>query len=248
MSQQNQLLDFIARLCLIVLFPFSALNKIFDHQSAMAQAANGLIPLPPAIAALLLVLGGILEVLGPVCILLGFLSAAGGAAVHILCHRDRGPVPQFLELSIQRRCLESEFLAIPQEFRAGRWISLHCRRCKDAIPARRFLAEPAIASMRGLAGTGDQTSEMIGCVHDGRRTPQMQMSSLNRFRLLCPIRFPRAICGDLGQAERREWWIANGLAGYAGGTIAGSLTRRYHGLLIAPVASPLGRRLILRQG
>src|SRR5215510_1498752 len=61
----------------------------------------------------------------------------------------------------------------------------------------------------------------------------------------CPIRFTRAICGDLGQAERREWWIANGLAGYAAETIAGSLTRRYHGLLIAPVASPLGRRLIL---
>jgi 4-alpha-glucanotransferase len=61
----------------------------------------------------------------------------------------------------------------------------------------------------------------------------------------CPIRFTRAICGDLGQAERREWWTANGRAGYAGGTIAGSLTRRYHGLLIAPVASPLGRRLLL---
>ncbi len=60
-----------------------------------------------------------------------------------------------------------------------------------------------------------------------------------------PIRFSRAICGDLGQAERREWWIANGRGGYAGGTIAGSLTRRYHGLLIAPVGSPLGRRLIL---
>jgi predicted glycogen debranching enzyme len=62
---------------------------------------------------------------------------------------------------------------------------------------------------------------------------------------LSAIWFPRAICGDLGQAERREWWIANGLAAYAGGTIAGSLTRRYHGLLIAPVASPLGRRLLL---
>ncbi|MBV8091808.1 MAG: glycogen debranching enzyme N-terminal domain-containing protein, partial [Acetobacteraceae bacterium] len=61
----------------------------------------------------------------------------------------------------------------------------------------------------------------------------------------CPIRFTRAICGDVTQAERREWWIANGLGGYASGTIAGTLTRRYHGLLIAPVASPLGRRLIL---
>jgi predicted glycogen debranching enzyme len=58
------------------------------------------------------------------------------------------------------------------------------------------------------------------------------------------IRFGRAICGDLQQAERREWWLANGLGGYAAGTIAGSLTRRYHGLLVAPVNPPLGRRLI----
>ena len=56
------------------------------------------------------------------------------------------------------------------------------------------------------------------------------------------VRFGRAVCGDLDQAERREWWLANGLGGYAAGTIAGSLTRRYHGLLIAPVDPPLGRR------
>src|ERR1700748_4015984 len=59
------------------------------------------------------------------------------------------------------------------------------------------------------------------------------------------IRSTRAICGDLAQAERREWWLANGLGGYAGGTIAGSLTRRYHGLLIAPGASALGEGLSL---
>jgi predicted glycogen debranching enzyme len=58
------------------------------------------------------------------------------------------------------------------------------------------------------------------------------------------VRFGRAICGDLDQAERREWWLANGLGGYAAGTIAGTLTRRYHGLLIAPVDPPLGRRLV----
>lgn len=58
------------------------------------------------------------------------------------------------------------------------------------------------------------------------------------------VRFGRAVCGDLDQAERREWWLANGLGGYAAGTIAGSLTRRYHGLLIAPVDPPLGRRLV----
>ena len=58
------------------------------------------------------------------------------------------------------------------------------------------------------------------------------------------IGFGRSICGDLQQAERREWWLANGLGGYAAGTIAGTLTRRYHGLLVAPVDQPLGRRLI----
>jgi predicted glycogen debranching enzyme len=59
------------------------------------------------------------------------------------------------------------------------------------------------------------------------------------------IRFGREICGRLGEAERREWWLANGLGGYAAGTVAGTLTRRYHGLLIAPVNPPLGRVLAL---
>jgi putative oxidoreductase len=72
MTSQDRFVDFIARLCLVLLFPFSALNKIFDHQAAMAQAAHGLIPLPTAMAELLLVLGGTLEVIGPVCILVDF--------------------------------------------------------------------------------------------------------------------------------------------------------------------------------
>ena len=58
------------------------------------------------------------------------------------------------------------------------------------------------------------------------------------------LRFGRAITGDLDQAERREWWLTNGLGGYAAGTLALTLTRRYHGLLIAPLAPPLGRQLV----
>ena len=99
---QDQFLAFIARLCLVVIFPFSALNKIFDYQAAMTQAAQGWIPLPPSLAALLLVLGGLLEIFGPICILFGLLSPPSGAAVHILRDRHRRAVPQFLELSIQR--------------------------------------------------------------------------------------------------------------------------------------------------
>ena len=58
------------------------------------------------------------------------------------------------------------------------------------------------------------------------------------------IRFGRSTCGDLAQAERREWWLGNGLGAYAAGTIAGTLTRRYHGLLVAPIDPPLGRSLV----
>jgi len=57
------------------------------------------------------------------------------------------------------------------------------------------------------------------------------------------IRFGRAICNDLVQAERREWWLSNGCGGYAAGTIAGTLTRRYHGLLVAALDKPVGRRM-----
>lgn len=59
------------------------------------------------------------------------------------------------------------------------------------------------------------------------------------------VRYGREICGDLTQAERREWWLANGLGGFAAGTLAGTLTRRYHGLLVAPVDPPLGRHLVV---
>ena len=62
------------------------------------------------------------------------------------------------------------------------------------------------------------------------------------------IQFGREICGDLLQSERREWWLANGLGGYASGNIAGTLTRRYHGLLVAPVNPPLGRHLVFAKG
>lgn len=59
------------------------------------------------------------------------------------------------------------------------------------------------------------------------------------------IRFGREICGDLAAAESREWWLANGRGAYAAGTVAGTLTRRYHGLLVAPVHPPLGRMLVV---
>ena len=42
-----------------------------------------------------------------------------------------------------------------------------------------------------------------------------------------------------------EWLVANGLGGYASGTVGGVLTRRYHGLLVAALPAPWGRTVML---
>jgi predicted glycogen debranching enzyme len=42
-----------------------------------------------------------------------------------------------------------------------------------------------------------------------------------------------------------EWLVTNGLGGYASGTVSLIATRRYHGLLVAGLAAPLGRTMML---
>jgi predicted glycogen debranching enzyme len=43
----------------------------------------------------------------------------------------------------------------------------------------------------------------------------------------------------------KEWLVTNGLGGYATGTISGSLTRRFHGMLVAALPTPFGRTMML---
>ena len=50
---------------------------------------------------------------------------------------------------------------------------------------------------------------------------------------------------DPEAAVTREWLVANGLGGYASGTVPGVITRRYHGLLIAALPAPFGRIVML---
>ena len=59
------------------------------------------------------------------------------------------------------------------------------------------------------------------------------------------LEFGREICGRLKVAETREWLVTNGIGGFGMGTVAGFVTRRYHGLLIAALDPPLGRTLLL---
>lgn len=46
-------------------------------------------------------------------------------------------------------------------------------------------------------------------------------------------------------ALSEEWLVANGLGGYSSGTLSGIATRRYHGLLVAALPTPLGRTVML---
>lgn len=50
---------------------------------------------------------------------------------------------------------------------------------------------------------------------------------------------------NLEQGLRKEWLITNGLGAFASSTIIGANTRKYHGLLIAPLTPPARRYLIL---
>jgi predicted glycogen debranching enzyme len=59
------------------------------------------------------------------------------------------------------------------------------------------------------------------------------------------IAFGREVAGRLEMAEGREWLCANGLGGFASGTVAGLATRRYHGLLVAALAPPVGRTVVV---
>src|SRR5258707_2742254 len=53
------------------------------------------------------------------------------------------------------------------------------------------------------------------------------------------------MCCDLNETISREWLITNGLGGYAAGTVAGTLTRMQHGLLVASLCEGTSPRLLL---
>jgi predicted glycogen debranching enzyme len=61
------------------------------------------------------------------------------------------------------------------------------------------------------------------------------------------VTFDSEHLADPARLLSREWLVTNGLGGYAAGTLAGVITRRYHGVLIAALPSPLGRLVMVSQ-
>ncbi len=66
MTLLNDYAPLLLRICVVVLFPFSGLDKIVNWRTAMKQAGEG------AFAPALLVSAMIVEIVTPVCIVLGW--------------------------------------------------------------------------------------------------------------------------------------------------------------------------------
>lgn len=60
----------LARICLVVLFPFSGLDKIVHWKDALKQADSSV--LPPSFGPPMLVAGTLIEIIGSVCIVAGW--------------------------------------------------------------------------------------------------------------------------------------------------------------------------------
>jgi glycogen debranching enzyme len=59
------------------------------------------------------------------------------------------------------------------------------------------------------------------------------------------MRVPAEVCRDHARSSRLEWLETNGAGGFAMGTVAGTNTRGYHGLLVASLRPPVDRTVLL---
>ncbi|MHB1529607.1 MAG: DoxX family protein [Acidiferrobacteraceae bacterium] len=86
----NNAVPILIRIFLVVLFPFSALDKIFDWKDALRQANSSFLPGGPV----LLVSGILIEFIAPMCIVLAWhdrlaaLVLAGFCAVTAILYHN----------------------------------------------------------------------------------------------------------------------------------------------------------------
>ena len=110
----DQSLPFIARFCLVLLFPFSALDKIFDYGVAVTQADASGLPVPGW-----LLLGGSLEVFGSLGILLNLYARPLALLFCFYCVATAVLFHNFWIYTVRQRGLAEQLLAVSQELRVG---------------------------------------------------------------------------------------------------------------------------------
>jgi uncharacterized membrane protein YphA (DoxX/SURF4 family) len=109
----------VARVCLVVIFPFSGLDKILNWSSALKQAESSFLPG----GAMLLVLAMMVEFVTPVCIVSGWYDGfaafvlAGYCVITAILYHNFWKVPALLVAG--QRGLPAP-LGLPEELRP-RW-------------------------------------------------------------------------------------------------------------------------------
>jgi putative oxidoreductase len=73
----------IGRICLVGMFPFSAVDKVINRRQALLQARSSIVP--PVFAPLLLALGMALEIIAPVCIVSGWMAGPAALLLSLYC-------------------------------------------------------------------------------------------------------------------------------------------------------------------
>src|SRR5205085_8508730 len=53
------------------------------------------------------------------------------------------------------------------------------------------------------------------------------------------------VCKNVQAGLDDEWFVTNGLGGYAAGSVVGGTTRSYHGLLVAALRPPVERDVLV---
>lgn len=71
----------LARICLVILFPFSALDKIFHWKDALKQADSSFLPGGPALLAAAIVI----EVAAPACIVFAWHNRLAALVLALFC-------------------------------------------------------------------------------------------------------------------------------------------------------------------
>jgi len=93
--------------------------------------------------------------------------------------------------------------------------------------------DPSIDDGQTTRGSKDMIVEQnIGSIH---RTPT------NAWNLYVG----RDICSNVQAGLDHEWFVTNGLGGYAAGSLVGATTRSYHGLLVAALRPPVERIVLV---
>src|SRR5690606_3134258 len=102
------------------------------------------------------------------------------------------------------------------------------------------------ARRRSMAGVAVSTPSMRRAGGSRRVPPSCSLHSFPRSIAMTDVRrTPAWEEADHDRLLTREWLVTNGLGGYASGSVAGAVTRRYHGLLVAALPAPLGRTVML---